>query len=122
MALIDKETGIIEEPVDYLEDGFFHKVLLLFHRPAAWSLWQVGLSGLLLATLVIIVWALTTRDAAVALVAGLIFSGYFVTDAFLLSSLPVQKISFGPWQPQLFALALPRFVVALMASAMAILL
>jgi predicted MPP superfamily phosphohydrolase len=121
LLLNNKETTY-EKPVDYLEEGFFHKVLLLFHRLATWSLWQVGLGGLLLAALVFIAWGLTTTNTAVALVAGLIFILYFLTDAWLLHSLPARQISFGPWQPQLFALALPRFVVALMASAIALLL
>jgi predicted MPP superfamily phosphohydrolase len=116
LVLKNTETVNNDEPVDFLEEGFFHKVLLLFHRPATWSLWQVGLGGLLLASIVFIVWVLITRDASVALVAGLIFVLYVLTDAWLLRSLPVQKISFGPWQSQLFALALPRFFVAVMAS------
>ncbi|HUS94177.1 MAG TPA: metallophosphoesterase [Patescibacteria group bacterium] len=113
----DKKSGVGEEPVDYLEKGFFHKVLLLFHGPAAWSSWQVGLGGLLLACLVFIIWSLITKDKAVALAAGLILVLYMLSDAWLLRSLPVQEISFGPWQSQLFALALPRFFVASMSSA-----
>ncbi len=115
----DKKTAVDEEPVDYLEKGFFHIVLLLFHRPAAWSSWQVGLGGLLLACVVFLIWSLITMDMAVALAAGLILVLYMVSDAWLLRSLPVQEISFGPWQSQLFALALPRFFVASMSSAIA---
>ncbi len=112
----NSETVIDDEPVDYLEEGFFYKILLLFHRLATWSLWQVALVGLLLASIVSIVWVLITRDASVALIAGLIFVLYVLSDAWLLRSLPVQQISFGPWQSQLFALASPRFFVAVMVS------
>jgi len=114
--LKNSETVIDDEPADYLEEGFFYKILLLFHRLATWSLWQVVLAGLLLASIVSIVWVLITRDASVALIAGLIFVLYVLSDAWLLRSLPVQQISFGPWQSQLFALALPRFFVAVMVS------
>jgi len=120
--LKNSETVIDDEPVDYLEEGFFYKILLLFHRLATWSLWQVVLVGLLLASIVSIVWVLITRDASVALIAGFIFVLYVLSDAWLLRSLPLQQISFGPWQSQLFALALPRFFVAVMASVITVLL
>jgi predicted MPP superfamily phosphohydrolase len=116
LVLKNSETVIDDQPIDYLEEGFFYKILLLFHRLATWSLWQVALVGLLLASIVSIVWVLITRDASVALIAGLIFVLYVLSDAWLLRSLPVQQISFGPWQSQLFALASPRFLVAVMVS------
>jgi len=120
--LKNTETVINDEPVDFLEEGFFYKVLLLFHRLATWSPWQVVLGGLLLASIVFLVWVLITSDASVALMAVLIFVLYLLSDLWLLRSLPVHQISFGPWQPQLFALALPRFFVAVMASVITVIL
>lgn len=114
--MTQEDTRIDEEPKDFLEDGFFYKILLLFQRLANWSLGQVLLGSGLLTTLLMIFWLVVAGDLAVALVAGLIFMLYLFADGWLLRALPKHQISFGPWQPQLAALALLRFAFAVVVS------
>ncbi len=108
-----------EQPEDVLVKSFFHRILLLFHVPASWPAWKVTL-GLVISILAVeLIWWLVTKQAALAMAAGLTLALFFIADTLLLWSLPARRISFGPWQSQLFALALPRSALAGLISVIA---
>jgi predicted MPP superfamily phosphohydrolase len=54
------------------------------------------------------IWWLASGQGVVGLAAAGLLALFFLTDALLLRRLPAWSISYGPWQSQLFALAIPR--------------
>ena len=107
------EIDMDDPPVHILEDGLTHKALLALNIPARWPDWAMVLVGFLFSLLLGVVWRLLQKDAELARNIALTFSLFLVTDAALLLSFPKQRISFGAWQPQWMALALPRLLVAI---------
>lgn len=97
---------------DVLTRRWFHKLLVLFHRPAAWSTWRVLVAIISLATSVVLVWYLIVGSIGLAVSAGLVTVFFSATDGLLLWSLPRRGISFGPWQAQTIVLAVPRMVAS----------
>ncbi len=107
------EIDMDDPPVEALEDGFTHKVLLALNIPSRWPDWAMILVGLLFSLLVAVFWQWTHKDNELTRHIGLLQALFLVTDAALLYSLPKQNISFGAWQPQWMALAIPRIIAAM---------
>jgi len=101
-------------PEDVLVKSFFHRILLLFHIPSTWLAWQVCVVLLLPLGAVALTWSLTTGEVSDGLVAAAVLSLFFLSDALLLRGLPSRGVSYGPWQSQLFALAILRTLAALL--------
>ncbi len=106
------EIDMDDPPVDVLEDGLTHKILLIFNLPSRWPNWIMFVVGVLFALVVGVTWYLCLKEMTLAQNVALMQALFFMTDAALLHSLPKQKISFGAWQAQWMALALPRLFVA----------
>ena len=104
---------------DVLTQRWFHKLLVLFHKPAAWSTWRVLVAILSLATSVALVWYLTVGTVRFAVSAGLVTLFFAALDGLLLWSLPRRGISYGPWQAQTIVLAVPRMAASSVMSLVA---
>lgn len=98
---------------DVLSQSRFHFLLVAFHAPAGWPLWWVVLVGGGVAVAVAAAWWLLARDMTLAVAVAGALLAFFAADAALLRQLPRRRLSFGPWQGQIAALALPRAGVAL---------
>ena len=98
---------------DPLVKSVFHHLLIAFAWPARWPSALVFVAGGLLALAAAFVWVLRGAPAADALLVFLIQAAFFVADYDLLAALPRRRLSFGPWQSQIFALALPRMAAAM---------
>ncbi|MBK7216792.1 MAG: metallophosphoesterase [Candidatus Promineofilum sp.] len=98
---------------DVLTRSRFHFLLKAFYAPAGWPTWLVGLAGAGLAAAVGALWWLPAREALLAVAVGGVLLAFFAADALLLQELPRRRVSFGPWQGQIAALALPRTAVAI---------
>lgn len=96
-----------------------HKLLVLFQNPVNWPTWKVALAWLLLMLSVGSVWFVVVGEPAVALMAFVTLALFSAADAVLLRSLPARGVSYGPWQSQLFFLAIPRAVFASLLSPVA---
>jgi uncharacterized protein len=99
-----------------LEQGWFHKLLVTLNSLVDWPGWLVAVALLPLAGLVAAVWWLVLGVPELAWGAAVILTIFVAGDAILLWQLPARGLSFGPWQPQLVFLALPRTAVALVMS------
>lgn len=97
----------------------FHKLLVLLDKTTNWPVWFIALVVALLSTAVASIWILLTAEPIVGATAGLILASLIFADAVLLYALPVRGISYGPWKAQLFALVVPRAVVAVALAPMA---
>ncbi len=97
---------------DVLSQSRFHFLLVAFHAPAGWPLWWVVLVGGGVAVAVAAAWWLLARDMTLAVAVAGALLAFFAADAALLRQLPRRRLSFGPWQGQIAALALPRAGVA----------
>jgi predicted MPP superfamily phosphohydrolase len=113
-------TNQFVNPNDEIEDvlvkSLFHRILLLFHIPASWPVWKVVIGLFLLSGLTVLAWFFISGQGIASLAAGLILALFFLIDALVLRSLPLTGTSYGPWQSQLFALALPRTAFSLLIS------
>ena len=98
---------------DVLTRSRFHFLLKAFYAPAGWPTWLAGVAGAGLATVVAALWWLLARDGMLAIAVAGALLAFFAADALLLQELPRRRLSFGPWQGQIAALALPRAAVAL---------
>jgi predicted MPP superfamily phosphohydrolase len=107
---------------DVLVKSLFHRTLVLFHRPADWPAWQVFLTLLIPLAAVGLAWTLSSGLGRQGLLAAGLLALFFFADALLLHSLPAHGISYGPWQSQLFALAIPRTIVAMACIPVSVLL
>jgi uncharacterized protein len=112
VVLLDKT--LVDPEEDILLKGLIHKVMLFFHLPAYLPVWGMGLLFLLLAVTAGLVWGVVLADASLSLAAAGMLLAFMLGDAFLLHQLPRWRISFGPWQAQAFALAVPRLLVVLL--------
>ena len=118
--LTQEPTELNEPALDILEEGWLHKIMLVFHLPTRLpGVLVVGLA-LLLVFLVGASWWLMTADQAMAQLVTVLLALFMAADMMLLRSLPQQKVSYGPWKAQLFVLALPRltatFGLAILAN------
>lgn len=98
---------------DVLTKSRFHFLLVAFYAPASWPAALVALTGIGVAVTVAAMWWLPARDTTLAIAVAGVLLTFFAADAILLRELPRRRISFGPWQGQIAALALPRAGVAL---------
>jgi uncharacterized protein len=112
IILLDNQIGDPEE--DILLKGLLHKVMLFFDLPAHLPVWGMGLLLLLPAMLAGLVWGAALAHVVPAIAAAGLLLAFMLGDALLLHQLPHHRISFGPWQSQSFALAIPRLLVALL--------
>lgn len=103
----------VKREKNILEYSRLHKVMELFHLPAEWAVWQVGLGSAALVGGVALIW-LPLRGWPAAFSVAVILGLAIVGDAFLLWLLPRWRLSFGPWKSQLFVLAAPRAATALL--------
>ncbi len=99
-------------PDDPLINSVFHRVLVAFASPVRWPGWLLGGVAGLLAIATAAIWLWRGSSLNDALLVFLIVGSFFLADRDLLAALPRRRITFGPWQSQLFALALPRTAVA----------
>ena len=118
--MTNRTPEVREEPEDVLVQTLFHKTLLLFHVPSTWPVWKVALGLFVPLMTVTVIWWLATDLMVAALSAGFVLALFFIADALLLRSLPALRVSFGPWQSQLFALSVPRSAIAVIISVVAI--
>ncbi|MCP5097036.1 MAG: hypothetical protein GY943_15920, partial [Chloroflexi bacterium] len=103
----------INDPItDVLEEGWLHKVMVFFNIPSQWPIWKIVIAGLILALFPSAAWWFNRFSPRLAQVAYLVQIGFMTVDAIMLMSLPRQKLSFGPWQPQLAALTIPRMLAS----------
>lgn len=108
------DDGVMIEPDrDVLVDGWLHKLMLIFHAPVSWSSWLVAWVVLLGIVLAGGWWWVLTGSVTAVSVVCVMMGAFILTDALWLMSLPRRGISFGPWQAQLFTLAVPRLAAAL---------
>jgi predicted MPP superfamily phosphohydrolase len=98
---------------DVLSQSRFHFLLVAFYAPAVWPTALVALAAVGVAAAVAAAWWLPARDVTLAAAVAGVLLAFFTTDVILLRELPRRRISFGPWQGQMAALALPRAGVAL---------
>jgi uncharacterized protein len=112
IVLLDNQ--LVDPKEDILLKGLTHKVMLFFNWPTFLPLWGMGLLFLLLAGLVVPVWGLLLANVGLALAAAALLLLFILADVALLVQLPHRRISFGPWQAQAFALAVPRLLAALL--------
>lgn len=98
---------------DPLIKSMFHRFLVAFAVPVRWPLWMIYLLAGALAAAVAAVWTAMGSGFNNAILLFLIMASFFAADRNLLITLPGRRISYGPWQSQLFALALPRAAAAL---------
>jgi predicted MPP superfamily phosphohydrolase len=101
-------------PEDVLVKSLFHRALLLFHVPSSWGAGRVGLALLVPLAAVGLAWWLVSGQVELGLLAAGLLALFFLVDALLLRQLPAWGVSYGPWQSQLFALAIPRTAAALL--------
>ncbi|HIP71489.1 MAG TPA: metallophosphoesterase, partial [Anaerolineae bacterium] len=114
---IQKKAVDVSDPVvDVLEEGLTHKVMLVFHVPAQWPAWVMALLAALASGLLGMAWWQLAADLRLGVVVTAVMFIFLLSDMLLLKSLPGQQISFGPWQSQTVALAVPRLLAALAAG------
>ena len=104
------------KPNMHWQDLFFH-VLMFFHRPVAWSNRAIAAKLTFWATLVYGLWLLAAPAWAAGVSIGLLV--FTLLDWRLLIWLPQANISFGPVNPQLMFMLVPRLLVAIAAAAVA---
>jgi len=98
-------------------DDLFFQILMFFHRPASWSGKQVIASLIFWAGLVFGLWRLAAPNAAFAVSLALL--SFTLIDWLLLDWLPHAKRSFGPVNPQLMFMLIPRLLVAIGTAGLA---
>ena len=110
------ESNIPTDPVpDVLAEGWLHKIMLLFHVPAAWPMWAMVVLGIGFVFLAALPWW-WFWNWPIALAAAGIHTLFLGDDAAFLIALPRKKISFGPWQSQAMALAILRTLATMVAA------
>lgn len=108
----------IQDPeTDHLTENWLFKVIEIFHYPTKWSAWQLFGLGLLACALMGLLWfRLLSRSPRLGAGIFLLQLGFMVLDTAVLLYLPWQKISFGPWKPQLVVLTIPRLLVTIVLA------
>jgi uncharacterized protein len=112
-TVVDEVSNVGNPPVDVLEAGLLHKIMLLFHTPANWPTIVVVLFATLLAIVVGGFWFSVLQHALAGSVVIATLCLFMLVDGLILTSLPRHQLSFGPWKAQLFALAAPRLLVTM---------
>ena len=100
-----------------LEERWLHNVMLRFQSFHDRPLWWNALTLIVMFRLILAFWELFAPPIAVA--ATVIFVAAVLGDLLLLWLLPRRKISFGPIEPQLLVMMIPRLLVTALALALA---
>ena len=95
-------------------DLLFH-ILMAFHRPASWPAWMMGVVLCCWAGLVFGLWYPVAPNLAPLVSLSLLL--FFGADWLLLAWLPRARRSFGPVNPQLLFMIIPRLLVAMVTVA-----
>jgi predicted MPP superfamily phosphohydrolase len=112
--LTHSEESSLEE--DVLTRTWFHKALVLFDKPAKWSVWRLFVVIVSTAILAALVWALLGIDTAIAVTAGCLYVIFVALDGLVFWTLPRRRLSFGSWKAQTIVLALPRLAATILLS------
>lgn len=102
--------------MDVLEEGWLHKVMVLFHIPSRWPGWLVLMVGGLTAVFAAAVWQLARGSLRLTLGVLALQVGFFIFDTVMLWLLPRRRLSFGPWKSQLAALTAPRLLATVLLA------
>lgn len=113
---VEKPMKIDDPEVDILAEGWLHKVMVLFHKPAKWPGWVLGGLLVFFSLLAAGFWWLITGDRQLAQTVLLLQALLFGADMALLISLPKRGISYGPWQAQFVVLAIPRLLATAVSA------
>ena len=103
-----------------LGENPFHTLLLLTEKPGEWAPWKIVPIPLALAAVSGLVWAQTVGEAAWGWAVGLGLLLFAAADWGLLALLPRLGVSFGAAQLPFLALTVLRWVIALLAAALAV--
>jgi predicted MPP superfamily phosphohydrolase len=103
-----------------LGENPFHTLLLLTEKPGEWAPWQVAPIPLALAAVSGLIWARTLGEAAWGWAVALGLLLFAAADWGLLALLPRLGVSFGAVQLPFVALAILRWVIAMLAAALAV--
>ena len=110
----------IDAPVeDVLTKGLLHKVMVAFHIPARWPYGVMTLVSLVVAALAGTVWYRLTGEARLWGWVGVVHLLFWWADTAVFLWLPYRELSFGPWQPQVVVLHVPRLLGTLTLSLVA---
>jgi len=93
-----------------------HRTLISLQKLASWRWWQVTGVPLLLALSAGLAGAGVTEDARWGSAVGIGLLLFILLDGALLGALPRLRLSFGPVQPPLLALATLRWLVCLISA------
>jgi len=100
-----------------LEGRWLHNMMTRFQSFHDRPLWWNALTLLVMFRLVLAFWELFAPPIATA--ATVVFTGTVLLDLALLLWLPYRKISFGPVEPQLLVMMIPRLLATVLALALA---
>jgi len=103
-----------------LGENPFHTLLLLTEKPGEWVPWKIAPIPLALAAVSGLVWAWTVGEAGWGWAVGLGLLLFAAADWGLLALLPRLGISFGAAQLPFMALTVLRWVIAMLAAALAV--
>ena len=102
-----------------LEHRLLHKVLVVLNAPTNWPGWLIGCVALLAtAGVACLWWLLVGREES--LYVAVVLAVFVLADMLILISLRRWRFSFGPVEPQFVTLELPRLVLALLATPLAV--
>ena len=96
-----------------------YTLLVLTERPGKWPPWAIAPVPLILAAVAGWVWSRAGGQAAWGWATAASLAFLSLADGVLFFSLPRAKLSFGPAQTPILGLALARFILALLAAAVA---
>lgn len=113
---LEEPLPIADPEIDILAEGRLHKIMLFFHRPAAWPDGALLLVWLVLTVLAGLLWGVISGDKTSVRIVTLLSGLLMAADMLLLRSLPRRGISYGPWQAQFVVLALPRLAATAVAA------
>jgi uncharacterized protein len=103
-----------------LEKSALHYLMLFFHRVTNWGWAQALGPALFLLTVTAVPWHYFWSNWLLTAGVFSLLAGIIVADGLLLHLLPVWRLSYGPWAPQFFALALPRMGAAVVLAFVAL--
>jgi predicted MPP superfamily phosphohydrolase len=103
-----------------LGENPFHALLLLTEKPGEWAPWKVAPIPLTLAAVSGLIWARTMGEAGWGWTVALGLLLFAAADWGLLALLPRLGVSFGAHQLPFMALTVLRWVIAMLAAALAV--
>lgn len=112
--MVELERGA--EPEDLLQGSTLHKVMVLFATFDAKSGWSIFLLALGWALVTGVCWWWLTGNMVITGAVTAVLFAAFLSDLFILISLPKRGLSFGPWKSQFVVLGLPRATAAMLLA------